>query len=67
MDGNGAVFSRRIWEVLFDMLTFTQGPKWSDASFAVILGKEFQAEGKAGAKDLRKEQKASMARLSEQG
>ena len=27
VDGNGAIFNRRIWEVLFDVLTFTQGPK----------------------------------------
>lgn len=33
------------------MLTFTQGPKWSDeASLRLFWGREFQAEGKAAAK-----------------
>ena len=51
MDGNGAIFNGRLWEVLFDMLTFTQEPKGSDeASFAVISGKSIPGSGKGRGK-----------------
>ena len=37
--------------------------KWWSKTLQLFWGREFQAEGKAGAKDLRKEQKANVTKM----
>lgn len=57
MDGNSAIFNTTVWEVPSDMLTFAQDlNEVMEQDLQLFWERAFQAERKAGAKDLGQEE-----------